>query len=131
MPTSKLKPLAWIGGSKRDIRRLPRSVRKLFGFALRLAQQGLRHPDAKSLKGFGSGALIEVVEDFDRNTYRAVYTVEFEGVVYVLHVFQKKSKEGSKTPRADIELIRKRLKDARADYRNRERGKDAEEGQSD
>ncbi len=122
MLVPELKPLVWIGSSKRDIRRLPRPVRKLFGFALRLAQQGLRHADAKSLKGFGGGAVIEVVEDFDKNTYRAVYTVRFERVVYALHVFQKKSKEGIKTPRADMELIRKRLKDAETDYRSRKRG---------
>jgi len=121
-----LKPLVWIGSSRRDARRLPRPVRKLFGFALRLAQQGLRHADAKSLRGFGSGAVIEVVEDFDRNTYRAVYTVKFGGVVYALHVFQKKSKEGSKTPKTDIGLIRKRLQDAEMDYRNRKRGSDEE-----
>jgi len=89
----------------------------------------LRHADAKSLRGFGGGAVIEVVEDFDKNTYRAVYTVRFEGVVYALHVFQKKSKEGSKTPRVDMELIKKRLKDAETDYRSRKRGKDEEKGQ--
>ncbi len=69
------------------------------------------------------------MEDFDKNTYRAVYTVRFEGVVYALHVFQKKSKEGSKTPRVDMELIKKRLKDAETDYRSRKRGKDEEKGQ--
>ncbi len=130
MLAPELKPLIWIGGSKKDLGKLPRLVRKLFGFALRLAQQGLRHVDAKSLRGFGGGAVIEVVEDFDRNTYRAVYAVRFEEVVYALHVFQKKSKEGSKTPRADMELIRKRLKDAETDYRNRKRGSDEEKGQS-
>ena len=88
----------------------------------------MRHADAKSLRGFGGGAVIEVVEDFDKNTYRAVYTVRFEGVVYALHVFQKKSKEGSKTPRVDMELIKKRLKDAETDYRSRKRGKDEEKG---
>ena len=100
---------------------MPRAVQKLFGFALRLAQQGLRHPAAKTLKGFGGGAVIEVVEDFNKDTYRAVYTVKFEGVVYALHVFQKKSKEGRKTPKADVELIKKRLKDAETDYANRKK----------
>ena len=123
MIVPELKPLVWMGGSKRDIRRMPKPVRKLFGFALRLAQQGLRHADAKSLRGFGGGTVIEVVEDFDKNTYRAVYTLRFEGVVYALHVFQKKSKKGSKTPRVDLELIRKRLKDAETEYGSRRRGK--------
>jgi phage-related protein len=114
---------------QKDLGKLPRRVRKLFGFALRLAQQGLRHADAKSLRGFGGGAVIEVVEDFDRNTFRAVYTVRFEGVVYALHVFQKKSKEGRKSPRAEMELIRKRLKDAERDYRSRKGGSDEKEAQ--
>jgi len=62
------------------------------------------------LKGFGSAGVLEVVEDWDRSTYRAVYTVRFEGVVFVLHIFQKKSKRGAATPKADIDLIRERLK---------------------
>ena len=130
MLAPELKPLVWIGGSKKDLGKLPRIVRKLFGFALRLAQQGLRHTDAKSLRGFGGGAVIEVVEDFDGNTFRAVYTVRLEGVVYALHVFQKKSKEGTKTPRAEMELIRKRLKDAETNYRSRKRGSDEKKEQS-
>ena len=69
---AELKPLVWIGSSKKDLGKPPRPVRKLFAFALRLAQQGLRHTDAKSLRGLGDGAVIEVVEDFDRNTYRAL-----------------------------------------------------------
>jgi phage-related protein len=115
----ELKPLVWMGSSKKDLSKLPREVRKRFGFALRLAQQGLRHADAKTLKGFGGGSVIEVVEDFVKDTYRAVYTVKFEGIVYALHAFQKKSKEGRSTPKADAELIRKRLKDAQAEHRRR------------
>ncbi len=98
MLAPELKPLIWIGGSKKDLGKLPRLVRKLFGFALRLAQQGLRHVDAKSLRGFGGGAVIEVVEDFDRNTYRAVYTVRFERVVYALHVSRRSPRKGAKLP---------------------------------
>jgi phage-related protein len=119
MVSAELKPLVWMGSSRKDLIKLPREVRKRFGFALRLAQQGLRHPDAKTLRGFGGGAVIEVVEDFNRDTYRAVYTVKFEGVVYALHVFQKKSKAGSSTPKTDMELIRKRLKDAEAEHLGR------------
>ncbi len=75
------------------------------GYALYLAQCGEKHPDAKPLKGFKGAVILEVVEDFDTDTYRAVYTVKFEGVVYVLHAFQKKSKRGIATPKQDIELI--------------------------
>jgi phage-related protein len=105
-----LKPLYWAGSSKRDLHSLPDPVEDLFGFALFLAQDGKKHEQAKPLKGFGSAGVLEVVEDWDRSTYRAVYTVRFEGVVFVLHIFQKKSKRGAATPKADIDLIRERLK---------------------
>ena len=105
-----LKPLYWVGSSKRDLRSVPDPVEELFGYALYLAQDGKKHEQAKPLKGFGSAGVLEVVEDWDRNTYRAVYTVRFEGLVFALHVFQKKSKRGAATPKADIDLIRERLK---------------------
>ena len=105
-----LKPLYWLGSSKRDLLSLPSPVEDLFGYALYLAQDGKKHAQAKPLKGFGSAGVLEVVEDWDRSTYRAVYTVRFEGAVFVLHMFQKKSKRGAATPKADIDLIRERLK---------------------
>ena len=105
-----LKPLYWVGSSKRALRSLPGPVEDLFGYALYLAQDGKKHEQAKPLKGFGSAGVLEVVEDWDRSTYRAVYTVRFEGAVFVLHMFQKKSKRGTATPKADIDLIRERLK---------------------
>ena len=105
-----LKPLQWVGSSKRDLLSLPGPVVDLFGYALYLAQDGKKHEQAKPLSGFGSAGVLEVVEDWDRSTYRAVYTVRFEGVVFVLHMFQKKSKRGAATPKADIDLIRERLK---------------------
>ena len=108
--TPSRKPLYWVGSSKRDLLSLPGPVVDLFGFALCLAQDGRKHEQAKPLKGFGSAGVLEVVEDWDRSTYRAVYTVRFEGVVFVLHIFQKKSKRGATTPKADIDLIRERLK---------------------
>ena len=95
---------------------MPQSVKNVFGFAIRAAQRGARHPDAKPLKGFGGAGVLEVVENFDGDTYRAVYTVKFAGIVYVLHVFQKKSKRGAKTPKTDLDLIKSRLKDAEKKY---------------
>src|SRR5579862_2111353 len=92
------KPLRWMGGSKGDLSAFPKAVRYMMGFALRQAQKGGRHLAAKILRGFGGGGVLEVVEDDDGNTYRAVYTVRFPGAVYMLHAFQKKSKKGSKTP---------------------------------
>jgi len=106
------KLVYWIGSSLRDLTALPAEVRRAMGYAVWLAQIGDKHPDAKPLKGFGGSGVLEVVEDFDRGTYRTVYTVRFAGAVYVLHVFQKKSKKGIKTPAGEIELVRKRLNQA-------------------
>src|SRR5947209_2323462 len=86
------------------------------GYALHHAQIGEKHQDAKPLKGFGGAGVLEVVEDDDGSTYRAVYTVKFSGVVYVLHAFQKKSKSGVKTPAGVIQRVRARLKDAERHY---------------
>ena len=91
---------------------MPDLVQQVFGFALYHAQIGLVHPDAKPLKGFGSAGILEIVEDWRGSAYRAVYTVRFENVVYVLHCFQKKSKHGAKTPKRELDLIRERLKEA-------------------
>jgi len=108
----KLKPLYWVGSSKRDLLALPEDVVDVFGYALYLAQIGRKHEQAKPLKGFGSAGLLEIVEDWERSSYRAVYTVRFERTVFVLHVFQKKAKRGIATPKADLDLIRQRLKAA-------------------
>lgn len=109
-----LKPLVWIRSSRKDLKAFPASVRDIMGYALFLAQAGDKHVAAKPMKGFGPG-VVEIVEDFDRDTYRAVYTVRFADAVYVLHAFQKKSKRGARTSKSDLDLIRRRLKDVEAD----------------
>jgi len=93
----------------------------MMGYALELAQGGGKHPDAKPLRGFGGTGVVEIVVDFDRNTYRVVYTVRFRDAVYVLHTFQKKSKRGIKTPKHEIGLVRASYSEARAHYAGRER----------
>src|ERR1700733_9550431 len=98
-----------MGSSRKDLRGFPKDVRVTVGQALRRAQTGGKHPDAKPLKGFGGGGILEVVEDDDGSTYRAVYTVRFAGVVYVLHVFKKKSKSGIKTPTKELNKVKARL----------------------
>jgi len=108
-----LKPVIWIGSCKKDLTAFPDDVRLVMGFALYLAQTGGKHPDAKPLTGMGDASVLEVVDDFDGDTYRAVYTVKLAGVIYALHAFQKKSKKGSKTPQAEIELVKQRLKRAK------------------
>jgi phage-related protein len=114
---STRKPVEWIGSSRDDLREFPQDVRRVMGQAIDDAQLGGEHPAAKALKGFGGRGVLEVVDDFDGDAYRAVYTVKFAGAVYVLHVFQKKSKKGIATPRREIELIKGRLK--RADEHHR------------
>lgn len=110
------KPLKWIGSAKRDLDLMPEDVKDVFGHAIDLAQAGGKHQDAKAMRGFGSAGVLEVVEDFRSDTYRAVYTVKFTGWVYVLHCFQKKSKSGNKTSKEDMDLINARLKVARQDF---------------
>ena len=112
------KPLHWLGSAKKDYLAFPEDVQSEMGFALGLAQLGGKHPHAKLWKGEGPGVL-EVVEDHRGDTYRAVYTVRFAGVVYVLHAFQKKSKSGIKTPQEDVKLIAERLKRAQQDYESK------------
>ena len=106
-----LKPLHWVGFSKKDLLDMPSDV---FGFALHMAQSGKKHDQAKPLKGFGGASVLEVVEDHMGDTYRAVYTVKIADRVYVLHCFQKKSTKGIETPKQDMDLIRERLKAAQA-----------------
>jgi len=110
-----LRPLLWVASSKRDYREFPPRVQDTFGFELFLAQTGQHPPSAKPLKGLGGGT-VELIEDFDGNSYRAVYAVRFSEAIYVLHAFKKKSKRGIGTPQSDIELIRRRLKGAEQDH---------------
>ena len=91
----------------------------MVGAALNTAQLGGKHPAAKPLKGFKGSGVLEIVDDFDRDTYRAVYTVRFADFVYVLHAFQKKSPSGIRTARTDVALVEKRLKDATQDHGER------------
>ncbi len=112
MNKPRSRPVVWVGSSLEDLRDFPPAVRREIGFALRRAQDGDRHPDAKPLKGFGGASVLEIVENHDGDTYRAVYTVRFADAVYVLHVFQKKSKKKIATPKHELDLIRARLKEA-------------------
>lgn len=113
------KPIIWISSSRENLKEFPEPVQKGVGFGLWFAQIGSKHPHAKVLRGFGGAGVVEIIEDWEGNTYRAVYTVKFRDVVYVLHCFQKKSKRGAQTPSADVVLIRSRLRLAEADCRTR------------
>jgi phage-related protein len=108
------KPIKWVGSSLEDLKSFPTEVQRSVGFALSFAQMGTKHMSAKPLKGkeFKGASTLEVVENYDGNTYRAVYTVKVKDLIYVLHCFQKKSKTGISTPKPDMDLIRRRLKEA-------------------
>ena len=112
MSSSSVKPLVWIGSSLKDLREFPDEVKDEMGFALFEAQCGLKPTSAKPLRGFGGAGVLEVVSDCQSDTFQAVYTVRLEDCVYVLHAFQKKSGKGAATPKADIEMIKRRLRQA-------------------
>ncbi|MGO8757536.1 MAG: type II toxin-antitoxin system RelE/ParE family toxin [Terracidiphilus sp.] len=107
-----VRPLVWLGSSRRDLRTFPREVRREMGVALYAAQQGETDPAAKPLKGFGGASVLEIVAQDQGGTWRAVYTVRYSEAVYVLHAFQKKSKRGIATPKQDLDLIKQRLAEA-------------------
>jgi phage-related protein len=112
------KPLLWVGSAKRDLLAFPEAVVSDFGYALGAVQRGIHPPSAKPWRGEGSGVL-ELREQTASGAFRAVVTVQFERAVYVLHCFQKKSPSGIRTSRTDVELVRRRLAAARADYEER------------
>lgn len=118
----KPKPVVWMGSSKEDLKEFPDDVQDEFGHALWVAQEGDKYVSAKPLKGFGGASVLEIVEDYDGDTYRAVYTVRFAEAVFVLHCYQKKSRRGRETPKSDMELIKRRLKAAEELYEEMKRG---------
>jgi phage-related protein len=120
MDAEAVRPVRWVGTSRRDLRSFPRQVRRDIGEALYAAQCGETDPAAKPLKGFGGGGVMEIVARHDGGAWRAVYTVRIQYSVYVLHAFQKKSKTGIGTPKREMDLVRRRLADAERDYRGRQ-----------
>ena len=112
-------PVIWIGSSRKDLKTFPKPVRRDIGQALYAAQRGETYPSVKALKGFAGRTVLEIVAPYHSDTFRAVYTVRFANVIYVLHAFQKKSKKGKRTPRKEIDLIKQRLKEAEILHRER------------
>jgi len=114
-----VRPVTWIGSSRRDLKRFPQPVRRDMGKALYAAQRGETDPAAKPMRGFGGARVMEIVDRHDTNTYRAMYTAQFGEAIYVIHAFQKKSNRGIATPAREIELVRRRLADAERLHRQR------------
>jgi len=111
-----LRRLDFVGSSREDLREFPEEVRVDIGCALFVVQRGGHPRSAKPLRGFGGAGILEIVENSSGGTFRVVYTVRFEKVIYVLHCFQKKSRHGIETPKREIDLIKQRLKAAAEDY---------------
>ncbi|HWA18735.1 MAG TPA: type II toxin-antitoxin system RelE/ParE family toxin [Devosia sp.] len=122
-----MKDVVWVGSSKDDLRGFPKTVRMEIGFALDLAQNGLKSPHAKPMAGFGSASVLEIRSVDESGTYRSVYTVKFAETVYVLHCFKKKSKRGIATPKHELDLIRERLAAAQ---RHSEQSKETRHGKA-
>lgn len=120
MNDEELKPVRWIGSSKKDLKTFPKTVQRDVGQALYASQLGAEYSTVKALKGFGGRSVLEIVADDTTATYRAVYTVRFADAIYVLHAFQKKSKKGISTPRKEMELVRLRLVMAERAHRERQ-----------
>jgi phage-related protein len=104
-----VKDIEWVGRSREALREFPQDVRRTMGFALREAQRGDKNERAKPLKGFGGAGVLEIVDDFDSDTYRTMYTVRFVDTVYVLHAIQKKSTHGIETPQREMDTVRRNL----------------------
>lgn len=120
MVESGIKPVRWVGSSRRDLKTFPRPVQREIGQVLYAAQCGEEYPSVKALKGFGGRSVLEIVAPHKGDTFRAVYTIRFQDAIYVLHAFQKKSKRGISTPKMETDLIRQRLAAAEQDYRERQ-----------
>jgi phage-related protein len=114
----KRKEVRFIASARSDLHAFPKEVKLVVGTAITAAELGGKHKDVKVMKGFGGAHVLEIIDDYDGDTYRAVYTVKFAEVLYVLHAFQKKSKKGSETPKSDMDLIKLRLKAAELDYKS-------------
>jgi phage-related protein len=111
-PEPTFKPAIWVGSSRKDLREFPAPVQDHVGYALHVAQQGRKHRDAKVLTGFSGAGVLEIIKDYRGDTFRAVYTLRYAGALYVLHAFQKKSKSGRETPRREMEIVERRLREA-------------------
>jgi len=121
MGEASTKEVIFIASSLEDLRAFPENVKDMMGFALFQAERGGKHPAATPMKGFKGAGVLEIVDDYDGDTYRVVYTVRLKDELYVLHAFQKKSKTGIATPKHDLELIAKRLAIAERIHAERQR----------
>ncbi len=111
------KPVIYLGSSQKDLKKLPKAVKDEFLHGFQEACRGRSHPNAKPLKGYKGRGVLELISDYRGDTFRGVYTVRLKGVVYVLHVFKKKSTKGIATPKKDRELIDRRFRFAMSHHK--------------
>ena len=109
--------MVWVGSCRKDLQVFPPPVQHVVGYALHLAQIGARHPAVQTLKGFRGAGVVEIIEDYDGDTFRLVYTLRLKERIYALHAFQKKSKRGISTPKKELDLIQRRLREAEEIHR--------------
>ena len=107
-----MRPVVWLGNSRRNIQAFPPDARRIIGGELQLMQYGGMPKDAKPFRGIGSG-VIEIAIRHDGEAYRTVVALQFGRNIYVLHAYQKKSKKGIATPKQDVDLIKQRYKEAK------------------
>lgn len=112
-----MKKLVWVGSSREDLKEFPPPVCSAIGYALFFAQSGKKHPHTKTLSGMGGASVIEIKENDPSGTYRLIYTIETEEYIFILHAFQKKSKSGKATPKQELDMVKKRLKESRVLYK--------------
>ncbi len=113
-----MKEIHWLSDTREILASFPEDVKKETGFALYCEQLKIPHSAVKPLKGFRY-TVREIKSSFRGETYRTVYVVNIGDSLYVLHVFQKKSKKGISTPKPDMDLIRKRIKLAEEDAKEK------------
>lgn len=109
--TATERSIVWIGSSLKDLKKFPEDVKDQIGYIFYQVQIGENHPKIKPLKGYPG--VMEIVSDYDKDTYRVVYAIKLSDEIYVLHAFKKKSKKGIRTPQSEIELIKQRLRRAK------------------
>jgi phage-related protein len=105
----KTKPVSWIKAALKDFQEFPEGAKSILPGALTIAAEGGKADITKPLHGFGSGVL-EIALAYRGDAFRVVNAVQVADEIWVIHAFQKKSTQGIKTPKHEIDLVRDRLK---------------------
>ncbi len=107
--TRKTRPVSWLKAALKEFEDFPEGAKIVCLRALTIAAEGSKADIAKPMHGLGSG-VFEIALPFKGNAFRVVYAVQFLDQIWVLHAFQKKSTQGIKTPKREVDLVKDRLK---------------------